>query len=88
MIFVLNAKPLKNELLVVTRFCIVKNATEYELSNITTPMKKIDNRKTCYIITRIKKKYLKSKKNDENVIKKNLIKNNASDIIERKLKIY
>ena len=44
--------------------------------------------KICYIFTKIKRKSLGSKKNDENVIKKNLIKNNASDIIERKLKNY
>ena len=44
--------------------------------------------KTCCIITRIKKKSLGSKKNDESVIKKNLIEKNASDIIERKLKNY
>ena len=88
MIFVLNVKPLKNELFVVTNFFIVMNATEYELWIITTPIKKLDNRKTCYNITRIKKKSLESKKNDESVIKKNLIKNNVSDIIERKLKNY
>ena len=70
MIFVLNVKTLKNELFVVTRFFILKNATEYELSNITTPINKIDNKKTCCIITRITEKSLGSKKNDESVIKK------------------
>ena len=44
--------------------------------------------KICYIITRRKKKSLGSKKNDESVIKKNLIKNSVSDIIKRKLKNY
>ena len=44
--------------------------------------------KICYFLSRIKKKSLRSKENDESVIEKNLIKNNVSHIIERKLKIY
>ena len=39
----------------------------------------------CY---KNKEKSLGNKKNDKNVIKKNSIKTNASDIIERRLKTY
>ena len=62
MIFVLNVKTLKSDVFVVTRLYIAKNATEDEFSIIKTPIKEIDNKKRSYIITRIKKLYLKCKK--------------------------
>ena len=72
----------------LTRFYIVKNATEYGLSIITTLIKKTHNKKMLYYYEN-KEKSLGSKKNDESVIKRNLIKNNGSGvIIEGKMKNY
>ena len=65
MIFVLNVKTQKNELFVVTRFFIVKNATEYELSIITIPIKKIDKKNMLYYYENKEKVLRKQKERQE-----------------------